>query len=108
MSSVSAVSVHLYINGAPVDVGTLSKRKGMDFKTALLAFLKPSNKNQYLELDIDSNDEYGILRCTDEVDAECCIPPLTLSRLNKYTTISMTSYSEWMADERVTVLLSVL
>ena len=106
--NISSISVHLYVNGAPVNVGTLSKRKGMDFKNALLALLKPANKNQYLEFDIDTHDEYGVLTCTNEVDAPCAIPSSVTSRLNKYIVLAMDSYSEWSGGDRVTILMSVI
>lgn len=97
-------TIHLYINSVAVNVGNLNKKQSTEFRRALLAVLKPFNKNCYLELDLDSHDEHGILTCTDQHDEVASLPPEVTCRTNKYVHIPMGS--EWKPDDRVTVLIS--
>ena len=97
-------TVHLYINNVDVNVDNLNKKQAAEFRRALLSVLKPFNKNCYLELDLESHDEHGILTCTDQNDETMSLPPEVTSRTNKFVNIPMGS--EWNPEDRVTVLMS--
>jgi hypothetical protein len=97
-------TIHLYINNVAVNVDTLTKKQSAEFRRALLAVLKPANKNCYLELDLDSSDEYGILTCTDENDMDMSFPVEVKSRTNKYVYIPV---DEWNPEHRTTILISM-
>jgi hypothetical protein len=101
-----SIAVHLYINNVAVNVYNLTKRQSHEFRRALLNTIKPANKHRYLELDLDSNEEYGILTCTDESDTPVDVPNDISVRVNKYMHVPVES--EWKTDERVTVLMSIL
>lgn len=99
---MTSIAVHVYINGCPVNVYTLNKEHATEFRRALLQHLKPINKHQYLELDLDSNEEYGILHCTDEHDKSIQIPSDVISKINKYICIP------WNLEHKLSVLLSLM
>jgi hypothetical protein len=87
---MTSLSVHIYINGAAVNVCEFNKTKSHDFRTVVLHTLKPLNKNHYLELDMDSNEEYAIITCTNEDDKTIPIPSDVTARANKYIGIPWT------------------
>jgi hypothetical protein len=88
---MSSLAVHIYINGSAVNACEFNKTKSNEFRTLVLAALKPVNKNHYLELDMDTHDEYGILTCTDERDNPITVPSDVSTRTNKYIAISPSS-----------------
>jgi hypothetical protein len=97
-------TVHLYINNVAVNVETLNRTKAAEFRRVVLELLKPANKNCYLELDLDSNDEHGILTCTDQHDKDMCFPPEVVSRMNKYVYVPL---GEFNPENRTTILISM-
>ena len=102
---MSSLGVFIYINGVAVNACEFNKTKSNEFRTVVLNALKPANKNHYLELDMDSNDEYGIITCTDEHDNVIPIPSDVSARTNKY--IGIPPSSTWRHGH-LKILLSVL
>jgi hypothetical protein len=90
---MASLAVHIYINGNAVNTYEFNKTKSNDFRTVTLATLKPVNKNHYLELDMDSNDEYGIITCTNEHDTVINIPSDVIVRINKYIPITSSNWT---------------
>ncbi len=105
MTAIKSISVYLYINSVSKNVCELNRTQGFELKQALMAILKPHNKNCYLELDLDTNDEYAILTCTNEDDKPCDVPPDVTARINKY--IAVTTSNEWKMGN-LKILLSRL
>ena len=101
---MKSIAVYLYINNESKNVCELNRTQGFELKQALLATLKPHNKNCYLELDLDANDEYAILTSTDEDDKPCNLPPDVSARINKYIAITT---NEWKMGN-LKILLSRL
>lgn len=85
---MASIAVYLYINNASVNVCELNRTQAFELKQALFAELKPLNKNCYLEFDLETNDEYVILTCSDEHDKVCKLPSDLVVRTNKYITIT--------------------
>lgn len=104
--SSNTVSIHMYLNGAEINVETLSRKQSYEFQRAFLSYFKPHSKNQYLEIDLDSHNEYGILKCTNQHDMPCEIPKEITSRLNQY--IHLPVSAEWKPSDRITVVMSNL
>lgn len=101
---MTSIAVYLYINNASVNVCELTKTQGFELKQALLTTLKPMNKNCYLELDLETNDEYAVITCTDQDDKPCNLPPDLTARTNKYITVTT---NEWKTGN-LKILLSML
>jgi hypothetical protein len=104
MTSTS-LAVHIYVNGASVNACEFSRKQCFELNQLILNVLKPASKNQYLDLDMDSNDEYGIITCTDAQDNAAIIPSDVAARANKY--ISIPTSSEW-TQGNLKILLSIL
>ena len=100
------VSIHVYVNNVELNIDKLTRKQGLEFRRAFLSYFKPHNKNQYLELDIDSNYEYGILKCTNQHDELCELPKEITSRLNQYVYIPVSA--EWKPTDHITVIMSYL
>jgi hypothetical protein len=105
--NMTSIAVHLYINGYAMNVYNLNKLQAKEFHRALLQHLKPINKNQYLELDLDSNEEYGILKCTNEHDTFVELPTEVVSKINRYMYIPV-SNNVWNTEDKISVLLSLM
>jgi hypothetical protein len=104
ITTITSIAVYLYINNASKNVCELNRTQGFELRNALLATLKPYNKNCYLELDLDTNDEYAILTSTDEDDKPCNLPPDVTARINKYIAVLT---NEWKTGN-LKILLSKL
>ena len=102
---MSSLALHIYINGVAVNVCELNKTKSNELRAQVMNALKPANKNHYLELDLDSNDEYGIITCTDEHDKDIPIPSDVITRTNKY--IPIPTSSSWTYGN-LKILLSIM
>lgn len=102
---MSSLAVHIYINGVAVNACELNKTKSNEFRAQVMNALKPANKNHYLELDLDSNDEYGIITCTDADDNIIPIPSDVIARTNKY--IAVQTSPTWMHGN-LKILLSIM
>lgn len=89
---MASLAVHIYVNGSSVNAYDFNKTKSYEFRNVALAALKPLNKNHYLEIDMDSNDEYGILTCTNENDIVINVPADVVARVNKYIAIQSASW----------------
>ena len=94
-AQTTALAVHIYIDGAAVNACEFNKTKTREFQSVLLNALKPANKNHYLELDMDSNDEHSVITCTNEHDAAIPIPADILARTNKYVAIPSCAGYAW-------------
>jgi hypothetical protein len=106
ISNTYTVSIHIHVNNVEVHMDTLSRKQESEFKRAFLSYFKPLNKNQYLELDLDSNNEYAVLKCTNQHDIPCELPKEITSRLNQYVYIPVVS--EWKPTDRITIVMSFL
>jgi hypothetical protein len=102
---MASLAVHIYINGVAVNACELNRTKSYEFRMIVLNTLKPMNKNHYLDIDMDSNDEYGIITCTDEHDKVIPIPPDIIARTNKY--IGIPTSSDWTYGN-IKILLSFI
>ena len=101
---MASLAVHIYINGASVNAYEFNKTKSYEFRNVVLLALKPINKNHYLEIDMDSNDEYGVITCTNEHDIVINIPSDVVARVNKYIAIP---YPSWKYGN-LKILLSAI
>jgi hypothetical protein len=101
---MTSIAVYLYINNVSTNVCELNRKQSFELNHALLATLKPLNKNCYLELDLETNDEYAILTCTDTHDKPCNLPPDVTARINKYIAVTT---NEWKTGN-LKILLSML
>ena len=102
--TVKKIAAYLYIDNVSKNVCELNRTQGYALKLALLQTLKPANKHCYLEVDLDSNDEYAILTCTDEHDKQSELPIDLVSRTNKYIPVII---PEWKVGN-IKILLSTL
>jgi hypothetical protein len=104
---MSSIVVHMYVNNIAIDVYNLTKTQSFEFRSALLNQLKPLNKQFYLELDLEFNEEYGILKCTNEHGEYVAIPNDILSKINRYIYIPIPVSNGWKSEDKITVLLSL-
>lgn len=95
---MSSLSVHIYINGSAVNACELTQTQCSELKNQVLQVLKPMNNHYYLDLDLDTNEEYGIITCCN---SNTKIPSDVISRINKYISIPWSNGS-------LKILLSVI